>query len=81
MVLPDWSPRGALGLVTEQTSEWMEASFFVTVGTEVRSEPHTDTAKTVCTFIKFISFSPHVIYSCDCVSPGRRQELLFDVLL
>lgn len=57
----------------------MESSFFVTVGTEVSSEPRIDTAETVCTFIKFISFSPSVIYSGNCVSPGRQQEVLFDV--
>lgn len=73
--------EGLSGLVTEQASKWMESSFFVTVGTEVGSEPRTDTAKTVCAFIKFIRSSQSVIYSCNCVSPGRRQELPFDVPL
>lgn len=59
----------------------MESSFFVTVGTEVSSEPCTDTTKTVCAFIKFIRSSPSVIYSCNCVGPGGRQELLSDVPL
>lgn len=33
------SERDSRGLVLEQTSKWMESSFFVTVGTEVSSEP------------------------------------------